>query len=133
MVSGPDYVLEHSTFQIANAGDTLETTREELYLQGPPTYYDVSALIFQSHALRYKYTYSNYNLMNFLAMRTNRLTALELRKLKPSERSAEYEDLIDSLEREVAVYHREIDKPASWTFWDSDIPKWYEAWKKLEA
>lgn len=28
--------------------------------------------------------------------------------------------------------HNEIiNKPDTWTFWDSEIPKWYKAWKKI--
>ena len=129
----PDYVLEHSNFESRNAGHTWECPEGGSYFrQDTAAYYDISAPLFQSHALRYKYTY-HHKWLTFLALRTNRLTALELRKLKPSERPTEFQNLIDSPARDIAVHHEEIDKPASWTFWDPDIPKWYEAWQKSEA
>ena len=112
-------------FETDNAGITLEA-------QNGFSKYDVSASLFQSHALRYKYTYV-MGWMRFLGRRTNNLTALELQKMKPSDRPVHYQILVDLLADGDSVHHYTIlDKPASWTFWGSEIPRWFEAWQKLE-
>lgn len=59
------------------------------------------------------------------------MTRLELRKLSPEERPMNYEQILQATTENRG--HREVyEKPKTWTYWDSEIPRWYNAWK-LEA
>lgn len=121
----PDSVLEYGTFG-------TET------IQGDPTRsYKIQAAPFDAGVLRHHYLYNSLSWMKFLGERVDALTILELYKLPPTLRPARFQGALsetDQIDR-VALYldMSEFQKPVGWTYWDDEVPKWYQAWRQAEA
>lgn len=88
--------------------------------------YDVLAMVYKSHAQQYRYTYSDPIWCRFLGRRVTRLTGFELRKSAANLRPPDFQQMV----KEETIHRIELDKPCTWTYWDSEIPKWYEAWEE---
>lgn len=106
----PDAVLEYAAFG-------LSCSRHS---------YDFVAEIFMSHALQYRYTYSEPDWCRFLGKRVKQLTVFEVGKLAPNRRPRNFQQMLE----DHVLQYISLDKSCTWTYWDSDIPKWYEAWEE---
>lgn len=125
----PDLVLEYSSFKVGHGGPD-------------GTNYEVSATRFEAEVLRHQYLYGAPDWMKFLGKRVDELTILELYKLAPELRPAPFRGPLyrtDENDR-YALYRmtaggfmRETGKPNGWTYWDDEIPKWYQAWRQSVA
>ena len=118
----PHFVLEHANVQISP--DTDDRTVDAPYST-------ITVRIFVSEVLRYPYLYGVSSWMKFLGKRVDSLTRLELHKIPPDERSDraqraidDYQYLYDSMEGS--------RKPDGWTYWDDQVPVWYQAWRQSE-
>lgn len=125
--STPDFVLEHACFSIPSFDRTYEEARFDGHYNSYE-FYEINAPVFEAHVFRYKYTCHKEWLKGFLEWRATRLTAFELRKMKPDDRPTEYVDLLDRCGKEDhRVHETSFPKPAAWKFWDADVPAWYKA------
>ncbi|KAL8678988.1 MAG: hypothetical protein Q9186_004709 [Xanthomendoza sp. 1 TL-2023] len=129
----PDSVLEHACFDIHDGDADHE-------------YYGIGAFTFKSPALRFTYTY-HYSWCQYLGVKVSQMVKGELRKMKPEDRPPNYQFFLDRpddlrLHHQSTIsgperYHRpvfgDIYRPDTWTYWDSEIPQWYEAWEKEHA
>ncbi|KAL9627261.1 MAG: hypothetical protein Q9204_006697 [Flavoplaca sp. TL-2023a] len=121
----PDAVLEYSNF-----GFRISRYRHwDPFIEDGNFSYIIAAFLYPCDALRYKYTYSLTDWRAFMINEATRLTMLELRKLKPSQRPPHYDRLVYGKSSQFG--HKSIEKPESWTYWDSEIPNWYYAWEKI--
>lgn len=121
----PDAVLEHAAFELSRT----PRPQEGVYPDNTgPSFYEITAFVFKSHALQYMYTH-HYDWSLFLGERVRQMTGFELRKLKVIDRPPNYQQMV---EEGFNQSHKQIiNKPDTWTFWDSEIPKWYKAWEKI--
>ena len=87
----------------------------------------ISTNHFTAHCLKYSYA-AGPTWMEFQGNRCERLTLFELRHLKLADRPDNYEELVDFY-NPVRLFLEPIAKPDYWTYYDSEIPRWYEAWK----
>lgn len=121
----PDAVLEYSTF-----GFRISRHRHwDPFIEEGNVSYMIAALLYPCDALRYKYTYSLTDWRAFMIYEATKLAKHELRKLKPSQRPLHYNHLLR--EGSSQFRHSSIEKPESWTYWDSEIPNWYHVWEKM--
>lgn len=123
----PDLVIEYAAFG-------LSMQDNDNGIQHP--YYLVTAPSFQSHALQYNYTYDGTSdWVYFLGRTLQNLIVARVRKMEPSARPPNFEEGVrniasyrDTLGNLLANFH----KPDKWTFWDEEIPRWYEVWRKAQ-
>ena len=109
----PNYVIENSQFHV-------------LYYPPNKRYY-LTANVFSAKILRYKFTCSHH----WIDSKIDKLTFLEMEKLSPEDRPDDYE------RRWRAEPHPGMGSccvpkriPESWTYYDEEIPGWYEIWEK---
>ena len=93
-------------------------------------HYTVLAPVFCSCVTRYDYTYSS-DWCLFLGESMDRLTRLELWKLEPSDRSRFYDEALAKTE-DLHTYADKLKVPDTWTYYDDEIPKWYQASEEQE-
>ncbi|MCJ1467351.1 hypothetical protein MMC07_005975 [Pseudocyphellaria aurata] len=113
----PDSVLEHANF-------VMDPERDD-----GRTYYNIKASLFRCEVLRHRYLYgesaanhAHESWMDFLGGRVKSLTFLELYKMAPEARPT-------SLQKScLFTCMRNCKKPKSWTYWDDEIPRWYQTW-----
>lgn len=117
----PDFVLEHACFRI----EGTEKDYPSFITESEILYYRISASMFVSPALRYRYTY-HASWCYFLGERVTRMASLELRKMKPQDRPPNYQGILEAVDVHRG-YNEVFVKPGSWTCWDSEIPRWYKA------
>lgn len=124
----PDFVVEYSNFGLKPKpwGEALESSN-----------YEISATLFEAEVLRHRYLYCTTSWMEFLGKRVDKLTVLELYKLSPALRPAHFQGPLHATDEgeRFALYRQmgNFSKPDSWTYWDNEIPQWYEAWRQSEA
>ena len=109
----PDDVIEYSSF-------SCDETRSNTTL-GQEAAYIVHADYLNAQTLRYRYLWGSWNWMTWLVLRTDKLTLLEVAKLNPSDRP-------DPVFQR-PLHTTQINKPDTWTYWDSEISKWYHQWE----
>lgn len=116
----PDLALEYVSFRLEDE-DRAETT-----------YHTIIAKPFVSDVLRHEYLLGDSSWMGFLGKRVDELARMELYKVKPEARPQGFQDTIG---RVFAMYRYmgSFEKPDSWTYWDDQIPKWYQAWRHAET
>ena len=121
----PDFVLEHACFGIKNYEDYYGRVSAQR------SYYFLEAPLFVSHALRYRYTYQYEwsDWVQFLGERSDRMTLLALRKTRSQQQLPGYVELLHRISSGDAGSSDNLQKPLMWTYWDSEIPGWYEAWE----
>ncbi|MCJ1469260.1 hypothetical protein MMC07_007893 [Pseudocyphellaria aurata] len=121
----PDSALEYSTFGV----DTIPND--------PARSYRIQVDTFDAGVLRHRYLFNSWNWMMFLGERVDALTILELYKLPPALRPAAFRGALSDTDRRdrVGLYRAMIDfqKPPGWTYWDDEVPTWYQAWEQAEA
>ncbi|KAF2489868.1 hypothetical protein BU16DRAFT_531300 [Lophium mytilinum] len=127
----PDSVLEYSQFGFAHTNDTTNIDAQTYSFQ---TCYGVEILPFRAHVLRYDYTFtsSDSGWCFYLGERVDRLTYLELRKMRPEDRPEEFEQSIsrDGEPQTRCLYTWDFEKPAWWTYYDAQIPEWYKQYEE---
>ena len=74
----------------------------------------------------YRYTYSEPEWCRFLGKRVTQLTVFEVQKMVPNHRPPNFGQMLE----DYALHNVSLDKSCTWTYWDSVIPKWYEAWEE---
>ncbi|KAF2806278.1 uncharacterized protein BDZ99DRAFT_523738 [Mytilinidion resinicola] len=127
----PDSVLEYAQFGFSHSNDKTNFDTQTFSFQ---TSYHVEILPFRANVLRYEYTFtpSDSRWCFYLGERVDRLTYLELRKMRPEERPQEFEQSIarDGEPQTRFLYTWKFEKPAWWTYYDAEIPKWYEQFEE---
>lgn len=74
----PDTVLEHAAFELSRT----PRPQEGVYTDNKgPSFYEITAFVFKSHALQYIYMH-HYDWSLFLGERVRQMTGFGLRKLK---------------------------------------------------
>lgn len=123
----PDFVLGYSHFTLSLRKDNVSGL----------DYYDLRAALLKSETFRYQYTYgkgpdedSEPSWVKLLDDRTNRLTLLALRHLHPANRPANYHNICSDPKRVNEWPLAGFAKPDSWTYWDEEVPGWYQAWEQ---
>lgn len=117
----PDSVIEYSAFEIQRLIPTeLHKTHQ----------YAVECSEFSSHVLRFKYLHPSLRVrsfwMAFAGQRLERLTELELYK---TDQHALAETVVPG-QFYYELAPQAINKPASWKFYDDEIPGWYKAYEQ---
>lgn len=100
-------------------------------------HYGVTATVFKSHVLRYEYLTASWitpdradSWIAYFGERVNSSNLMELYKLDPLSRPADYHQLIEypgSLWRN----QMQFEKPKSWKYCDEDVPKWVREWEQI--
>ena len=133
----PDFVLEYSNFRV-----NPKPRGEEEQVESDSSNYEISASRFEAKVLRHDYLYGTKSWMEFLGKRVDKLTILELYKLSPALRPPHFQGPLQAAneEQRVSLYSQlqtffpqMLPNSVSWTYWDDEIPQWYEAWQQLEA
>lgn len=124
----PDIALEYSIFGVKREGHSERPESRN---------YKITSANFSSEVLQHPFLYddsqkSGGSWMMFLGERVDELTLLELYKMAPEARPRAFQDQV---EHRYALYGcmRHTQKPESWTYWDDQIPRWYEAWRQTKA
>ena len=124
----PDYVLEHACFRILCPRPGYPDPNAAIHEHRGPKYFYIDAEIFHGPTLKYAYLHGGDDLVYFLGIRVDQSTLMELRKLEPSARPANYDNLVQDPRR---FYQRAFfPKPDSWTYRDDELPGWYKAWEQ---
>lgn len=116
----PDLALEYVNFDVQD--EDRANTR----------YHSIKAKSFISHVLRHEYLFGDNSWMGFLGERVDELTRMELYKIEPEARPQRFQDTIGRVSA-MYRYMESFQKPDSWTYWDDQIPKWYQAWRHVET
>ncbi|KAL8655751.1 MAG: hypothetical protein Q9226_002923 [Calogaya cf. arnoldii] len=112
----PDSVLHYSSFSIHTAPRML---------RNPRSHYVVETFLYTSPALRYTYAMSCY----YMRDKARDKTLLELSKLNPDDRPQRYEEILQDLNSWWKHSFVSFQKPDTWTYWDSEVPRWYDEWE----
>ena len=123
----PDFVIEYASFSV-------EAVRKYGFFERhmeKDTIYNLKALPFDAHCLRYRYIHGQAPQHNprvqwwlcFLRKRCDWLTTFEIDKLKPQDRPA------FNLRRVLNLEAKHVENPDYWVYRDSEIPRWYKEWK----
>ena len=125
----PNYVLEHACFECV--GLDGEYDDEEPYddLGGEIRHYFLSIEMLESRVLKHSYTFGDYDMDEFFKARLHASTILELRKLNAAERPPDYEQILLHPSDIIHYTLGGFNPPASWTYRDDEVPKWYKAWE----
>ena len=123
----PDHVLAYANFHIVQHYNSNWEGRG-------PTYYQITAKSFTAMVLRYQYVYASSSWQDFLGTRMDSLTTIELLKLPPRERPIWFGEALQfPIAHYCARYHDGTFRfPKGWTYFDDDVPKWYEQWEVVE-
>ncbi|MCJ1431823.1 hypothetical protein MMC27_001178 [Xylographa pallens] len=123
--SMPDEVFEKAEFGMALSSDGHPNTELN---------YTIEMEIFSAFTLRYQYMFAANDddfWNNIVEDRTDRLTNIEKMKLDEKYRSS-FDDArylaINSYPDSV----KSFEAPNTWTYYDDELPKWYEAWKEKQ-
>ena len=125
----PDLVMQYANFGILKQGTMQVDT--------PVPYYRISTTPYSSLMLKHQYLFDQDGWRDFVELRLTELTYMELYKLKKEDRP---NALFWYLKRgglekymKESQRHRDIikgliqfKKPDIWTYWDHEIPKWYD-------
>jgi len=135
----PDYVLEHACFAITIGGDGRGDPHvPSLYYDTPPdecdedhtsiAHYRITTRLFSSKTLKYTYLCSNERMRDYIRLRVDRATLMELRKIR-------VENFDTFLARPHNIHRRieDLERPDTWTYWDDEFPKWYRGWEQAET
>lgn len=125
----PDYVFAHANFSI-------EKHDNAKWMSYGPTYYQITARSFKALILRHKYIYASESWKSFLGTRMDSLTTMELLKLEPAVRPDWFSDALSFPVAHYRAPYLDTDPfapPATWKYYDDDIPKWYRQWEASEA
>ena len=110
----PDYVIEYSLFSVGTRSTDQQGTLAEFERAAA---YDISAMIWSSNVLRYKYTYVQTTYMYEFGERMDSSTLAQLYALDGSQRTR----LIgNQILEEVNPRHLEIEKPDGWEYLDEE-------------
>ena len=127
----PDYVLESACFKM-----DLSTSYSNNCLYNFDTedvrHYGVEAYTLKSPVLKHAYVVGDDLMAGFLERRLHAATVLELRKLDPSQRPTNYDAILRSL-GSVGELLLGFQPPASWTYRDYEMPRWYRAFEKYNS
>ena len=126
----PDYVLEHAYFKIYLPGGLGRRHYDE-ESESERHCYPLRMRGLESSVLKHTYFYCEGNMRVFLQDRLYSLTNSQLRKLDPAQRPTNYDEVLSH------CYYHNFDKalerfkpPASWTYYDDQIPAWYKEFEK---
>lgn len=122
----PDYVLEYACFEVYGLATDFADIDDE---NGGVRNYTLWMEMLDSKVLKYRYTYGEDEMRDFFMARLHASTIIELLKLNAAERPTEYREILNNT-RDIDLDLRDFDPPASWTYRDDDIPKWYKAFEK---
>ncbi len=135
----PDYVLEHACFGTSvNGDDGSDADLSNLFYNTPPdsslsdhervSHYTITARKIIAKTLKYAYTCSNTRMRDYIRLRVDRTTLMELRKIG-------LQDFDEYVADPHNIHKRieNIERPATWTYWDDELPKWYKAWEQAET
>lgn len=122
----PDFVLEYADFEV--------DLRDFEGVETP--YYVMTANVFDSDVLEHRYVFGDIfrrrNWMWFLGARVDQLTVLELYKMEPAARPVGFRQ---GFSRHTAMHGcmEGTPKPDTWTYYDDEVPSWYQVWRQSEA
>jgi len=127
----PDLVLELAHFSIRQINAKFLYPRGE-YVHGP--YYAIAIDDFRCLVLKYIYCVPPESefFWNEVCEKCDSLVKLELLKIQKANRP-QFPEFRDS--EPGAYFHLDedyVDRPSTWTYWDDEIPRWYEAWVKKD-
>jgi hypothetical protein len=124
----PDSVLEYSQFSMTALG--AEEEPRGVHDIGAPqiAFYAPCAMGIYATILNHEYTWGNSRWHDTLLERLNRLSYIELMKIKPEERPEEF----DPDDKDLRGLHMlpPVRCPEWWTCFDAELPKWYALWEK---
>ena len=123
----PDYVLEYSGFRIDlsmsySDWEMYHATKEDV------RHYSVQVNKLESKVLKHTYTYGGVDIGEFFTRRLHSSTMLELRKLAPTQRPLNYDDLLRR-RGHIDTALEGFGRPASWAYRDDEVPTWYKAFE----
>jgi hypothetical protein len=111
----PDCVIEQAMFSLSWTpgieDDRAMQTVPDWQSLLRSTCYDIATNVFSSHVLRYKYLFAEYDDMLDIGRHMERLTAVQLYKLKTDDRHAVVSDFYA---QSMLLYRLEFEKPESW-------------------
>ena len=124
----PDYVLEYATFKM----DTSKSYDDNInYGSGQPEdrNYTIEALELKSRVLKHTYYCGDARMRDFFQSRLHVSTILELKKLAPEQRPANFNDIMRN-GGDVYSALEGFDHPAKWVYRDDEFLTWYKAFEK---
>ncbi|KAL8850110.1 MAG: hypothetical protein Q9221_004927 [Calogaya cf. arnoldii] len=124
----PYTVLHYSSFSIRPAPrpPRIVSTVDPL----PSSHYVVEICLYTSPALRHTYAIPFSGWAEYLSGKTREKTLLGLSKLSPDDRPQNYEDIVERLGGWLRYFPIFFEKPDTWVYWDSEVPRWYDEWVK---
>ena len=125
----PDYVLEYACFEVYGLATDFVDIEYHDDENGGVRNYTVWMEMLDSKVLKYRYTYGDDDMRDFFMARLHASTIIELHKLNAAERPTRYREILHNT-RDIDLDLRDFNRPASWTYRDDDIPKWYKAFEK---
>ena len=126
----PDYVLEHACFKM-DLSMSYDDDQSYDYAQEDVRHYTIEANTLESKVLKHTYLYGDIDMMNFISPRLHSSTMLELRKLDPAQRPANYLEMLRNRgDSDRAL--GDFDRPATWTYRDDEFSTWYKAFEKYK-
>ena len=126
----PDYVLEYACFGCIALDGEYDDKEPYDDLGGQVRHYSLNMQMFEAKVLRYVYSFGEFSMQKFFEARLHAFTILELHKLNATERPPDYEEIL-LITSDMIYYALEgFIPPASWTYRDDEVPKWYKAWEK---
>ena len=123
--SMPDEVFEKAEFGMVLSSDGHPDTELN---------YTIEMEIFSAFTLRYQYMFTANDddfWNNMVEDRTDRLTNIERMKLDEKRRFS-FDNAAFHAIRSSPVPIKSSDVPNTWTYYDDELPKWYEAWKEKQ-
>ena len=120
----PDFVLEYASFQIWNTQNTYASTSPDVKNQLAP--YEVRCERFVNPVLMHKYTHGGWK--DDVGKKLDQLARIELLKLPQVYQPGDYDSLLRTRIGHNSYYDLEFPKPDSWTYYDSEMPEWIDAW-----
>ncbi|MCJ1415051.1 hypothetical protein MMC32_001381 [Xylographa parallela] len=123
--SMPNEVFEKAEFGMVLSSDGHPDTELN---------YTIEMEIFSAFTLRYQYMFTANDddfWNNMVEDRTDRLTNIERMKLDEKRRFSFDNAALHAI-RSSPVPIKSSDVPNTWTYYDDELPKWYEAWKEKQ-
>lgn len=95
---------------------------------GPFHHYYITTKTLTAKVLKYTYLCTSARMMDYISLRVDRATLIELRKIK-------FDNLDELTTRPQLMKERikDVERPASWTYWDDEIPIWCKGWEQMET